>query len=131
MRVLEERLDQLWIITFKLMVNISQFNKEKQVAKENINKGVTNANIDQKTGRQTSRNVIPSVRYAGVVANRVWKPKDTRGVGKKEVAKWTSIEHTMEEEELQWLKNCYVGKVHSLDDILTLQDIFILAGCCH
>lgn len=129
-RVLEE-LDQLWISSFKLRVNISRFNRGKEVVEKNNDRGVTNIKIDQKNARQTirgiGRNEISGVRYADVVANRVWKPKEAIGVGDKNGAEWTGIEHSMEEEDMQWLKKCYVGKVYSPDDILMLQDKFILA----
>lgn len=120
-RSLEERLDQIWVGTYKLRVNLSRFHRgkepEERVGKQN--------HMQAKTGSQTrkmsSGNVIAGVRYADVVANRVWKQKATREEGKKMALKWKGVEYKVKEEDMEWLKSCYVGKVHSPDDVLTLQ----------
>lgn len=127
-RRLEERLNQLWIGSYKLIANLSRLQRVmghvEMVDKERSMHVKHNLTKVRDMGHQ----VVPGVRFVDAVKNQVWKQKRSLGDRRQDGKEWTGLEFIVKDEDMAWLQNCYVGKVHSLDDVITLQSKIMLAG---
>lgn len=119
---LEKRLDQIWIGSYKLRVNIARFSSKKET--------VTTGNVPvhshpRKVNRQSYAFVSKGLRFADVVkgtVSREWKVKNHAPVTQNVQDEWKGLDFVVEEEDMLWLKNSYVGYVHEPDIVHTLQD---------
>lgn len=111
-RVLEYELKQIRIGGAKLEANIARFgrmdNKESIDSEKKIPR-----QKERKTGYWHNSKTIPGVKYAEVVKggrNMQWRKKNEKDKKGHNSDEWNCIEHFVEEEDMAWLKRCYVGK---------------------
>lgn len=128
---LERRLQHIWIGTYKLRVRLSvskQEVKEEEATKEGSWRMTKNKSFSNKA--------VPEVTYAAAVTGRgptrkqTWQPKKvdlTRSSGDDGV-QWKGLSHVVLEEDMEWLKNCYIGQVHSPDVVFQLQEKVFAEG---
>ncbi|GKV26106.1 hypothetical protein SLEP1_g35459 [Rubroshorea leprosula] len=147
---LERRLDQIWVGEFKLWVNSPRFRnvipnrgvEQRMVQKEEPNRqNKTYADVvkghygrevrgeagkkqedsgSRSHGRDDRRNNSGTDLRAGE-KTLIWKEK---GRGEQ----WPGMDYNVKEEEYEWLKGCYVGKVHSVEMVRNLQEKFYMEG---
>ncbi|GKV32990.1 hypothetical protein SLEP1_g41549 [Rubroshorea leprosula] len=147
-RELEIQLDQIRVGSFKLWVNRPRFEDKRSFVKYNqgSNDHSRNRERDQGTsGHRTFAEVVKGNsehdpkptkgkepkgqsehlqarnKNAVNIPAQVWKAKD------KDQAR-AGMSFTVQEEEFAWLQGCYVGSVHSIESIPTLQEKFFMEG---
>ncbi|GKU86994.1 hypothetical protein SLEP1_g1457 [Rubroshorea leprosula] len=147
-RELEIQLDQIRVGSLKLWVNIPKFEEKRSYVKINQRHNEHTRNRERSQGARGHRTFAEVVkgnsehdpkpmngkepkgdsehlqaRNKNVVhiPAQVWRAKD------KDQAK-AGMSFTIQEEEYAWLQGCYVGTVHSIETIPTLQEKFFMEG---
>lgn len=119
---LERRLDQICLGTYKLWVNILRFSSKK----ETTNTGIVPLKVQpMKVNIQSSGFVSKGLQFANVVkgsSGREWKPKNSFTNKDNIEDEWKGLDFVVDEEDMSWLKHCYVGYVHEPDIVQTIQD---------
>ncbi|GKV51184.1 hypothetical protein SLEP1_g57855 [Rubroshorea leprosula] len=128
-REMEIKLNQIKVGEQMIKANAARFsnyeNKEKQNTPSSLRPG-----INRKITVSYAEAVKNGVRNQTEVKNR--EQKHDRGIErfrrKSEQGQWQGLEVQAEEEELKWLRDCFVGTAKSLVIISTLQDKFLMEG---
>lgn len=128
---LEAQLGKIWIGDFNLRVNISMFNREGKEASHAKN----NMNNNQFWGGGGG-GVKGGVSYATAVQSERHKGnqfrQSTRGginvPNTKQTAGWSGMAFNVSEEQMSWLKGCYVGQTINPKGIPNIQEELLNEG---
>ncbi|GKU90659.1 hypothetical protein SLEP1_g4626 [Rubroshorea leprosula] len=114
-KVLESQLDKIRIDGCKIWVNLAKYPVEA---------------LETKVSRipvATSK-VVKGKSYAEAVRGQEKEGSRPEWRKKEEGEAWVGMEYNVEEEDLEWLRDCYVGVAHSVEIVPILQERFYMEG---
>lgn len=119
-KALEEQLDSVWIGTYKLRVNIPAFDREavkSKVVKSQGSNGALNKGGTMVGGRSYANVLGEGNHYRLVNPNK--RPT-------QRTIRWSGLEFQVSDDEMAWLKQCYVGKFSDPEGIQTMHQKYKL-----
>jgi len=124
-RTLENKLNTIWIGSWKMKANRPKYNKAADTKKE------WNAKLKEKA-TETVKEIKQVWRAKGSnsYANTVKYGNKNRAQS-NDRASLHAIHFRAEESTREWLKMCYIGRVSDLSKVLSLNERFILGGFGH
>ncbi|KAJ1379367.1 RNA-binding domain superfamily [Sesbania bispinosa] len=121
---MEWNLNNIWIGTYKLRANESRFDKNHSLKVPE--KGV----IAQKSKHKHDMNLRQGVSYSAIVkgdAQKEWRPIQRQG-SLDDDGGWRGLQFHVGEDDFAWLKSCYVGEVHQVDEVFLLHGKMVEEG---
>lgn len=122
---LEKRLETICIGDVNMEINLPKFEKDKYLYKRSISGG----NSDLK--HQSYQRMRGEASYANVCNKNQPHSTPQREKQNKESWKdeeWYGLEYNVEQEEMEWLKKCYVAEVKRPNVVLFLQERLCMQG---